>query len=473
MSYDVLRTASIGSNRQKIFIGILSLIFSVVSLFFLTAGKFSFMVVFATLPLIILSLFHFHKYSMYFFIGSMFLARYFYWPLRIQLAEFVIIIVFFYYLINKDSGFYNNFSVPKSVKLSAALLIFAVFISSVLSPHASAFSVYLSFLFLLFMISSYLTFKSVINSESVFSFLDSFSIFTVISCIIILIQIFLGKHLRSVGLAGYAIMDFTAMASLILIIGGFLLGKIDTKKSFLIFIVLIGLITTQSRFAWLGFMLSMIYGVTVCSLNLENAYKFLRNKILLLIVLVLILSTIIFATGLGSVITSRLDTINVSVLQAEEGQDVLATTNSLDTRILIWLVAYNTFLKNPVTGVGYQMFSEVSENYNIIPDLLYEDIVKDLDAHTTYLNFLVDTGLIGLSAFLIYLIIIFRISYRSIKLSRNDFEKKVSIILNVLVFFIMVHSIYSGAFTFGQNAFSMHFVNGLTVANYVNLKRNS
>jgi len=235
-------------------------------------------------------------------------------------------------------------------------------------------------------------------------------------------------------------------------------------------ITIIILITTQSRFAWLGFILSLLYGIILCYTKSGEVKKFLKKRMPLLIILSLVLGGIIFIFGLNNIIFKRFTEIDFNFFSKED--DKVMVANSLETRLLIWIVAYNAFIQNPITGVGYMMFSEVSEHYNVVPQMLFDDYVYGLDAHTTFFNFLVETGIIGLSTFLIFVSTIFILSFKSIGLSREYNDKSNSIILNILVFFIIVQSIYSGAFTFGQNAFSMYIIFGITLGNYVLLKNN-
>ena len=80
---------------------------------------------------------------------------------------------------------------------------------------------------------------------------------------------------------------------------------------------------------------------------------------------------------------------------------------------------------------AHEYFKE-GDNYNA--QALYELYIENLDAHTTYFNLLVDTGIIGFVLFLIYLVTMFKISFKSLKLSVTEDEKSMSIILNIYCF---------------------------------------
>jgi O-antigen ligase len=252
----------------------------------------------------------------------------------------------------------------------------------------------------------------------------------------------------------------------------FLLGKSTVLIKTVTFIILLILITTLSRFAWLGFTLSFIYGIIISMKYGYRRFDLLKDRLLILFSVCLLGLGVMFATGLQNLFIERFSDLDFSELLTQNEEKELIE-NSLETRILIWIVALNAFLQNMWTGLGYQMFFVVSENYNFLPDVFYDNIVKERDAHTTYLNFLVDNGIIGLISYLAFSMNVFWLSFKSIKMAANFDELKISIVLNTLVFFILVHSIYSGAFTFGQNAFNMYFIFALVVANYVILKKDS
>jgi O-antigen ligase len=241
------------------------------------------------------------------------------------------------------------------------------------------------------------------------------------------------------------------------------------KDIILTTIIFITLITTLSRFAWFGFLLAFIYGIVIVALMYSK--KIVTKKSVYLLIGSGVVVAIILTTGIYDIIIKRMMDVQATVLDTtrEEGM----VSNTLDTRALIWITALNTFLHNKFTGVGYFMFYKVSENYNILPHDIYDEFIWGLDAHSTFLNFLAETGILGFTMFVVYLCSSFYYSFKSIKLSLTNEQKQISIILNVLLFFIITTSIYSGAFTFGYNGFVLHIFIGLVIANYVVIKINS
>lgn len=420
------------------------------------------------IPVAVIMTVNFDRYFAFYFTVSLMINFYLLWSIRLQLVNVISLFMFFVYLTNSKSEIYNNYDLPTSVKLSGIVLFVVVMLSEILSPYNSALSVYFGILFGLFMLSSFIFFKYVKNQTDISNLLDLFLYGVFFSGILIILQIIISGDLRSVGLVGFAIMDFSAIAMLILLFKYFILERPSKVHYYLLLVIFLVFITTQSRFAWLGFLIAFVFGIIISVKHKDGVKKFIGSKLFILFAIVLFLVGISVLTGLSQIVLSRIGNISLNVLQPDDSGSFV--NNSLDTRLLIWIVALNTFINHPIIGVGYQMFAEVSYNYNILPEYLFENYVYKLDAHTTYLNFLVETGLIGLTSFLTYVIIIFRLSYKSLLIAQTEVEKNNSIILNILVFFVAVHSIYSGAFTFGQNAFQMHALFGITVANYSILK---
>lgn len=416
------------------------------------------------IPFLIYFTIRFQDYYVEIFIASLFFARTLYWPLRVQSSLVAAVILIFFLLTSRKFGIFNELKLPGKIKIIATFLIFSVIISGTMTLFSSTLSVYFSLLFIIFLSLSYVIFRSVKSFEEIDRYLNFFPVVCGISGLVIIAQIIVTGKLRSLGLTSYAVMDFSAMALLTVVFRNFLLSKINRNSMFLAAVIFVILITTQSRFAWLGFLITLIYGLIISFIFSEDTRAIIKKRMPILLIASAIGIALVFIIGLKGIFLSRLDVTNFTLFEGSSGQ---LTSNSLETRVFIWVTAYNTFIHHPFIGVGYLMFSEISEVYNLLPDFLFIVYVYGLDAHTTYLNFLVETGIVGLTAFVSYVVIIFLMTLKSIKESKSLVNLKVSIILNMLVFFIMVHSVYSGAFTMGQNALHMHFIFGLAIANYV------
>lgn len=441
------------------------LILILISSYFIITGDYKYLILFDIIPIALLSAFYFDKYFMYFFIISLFIEYLF--PFRIQIVNLVSFVIILYFFLNQYSEIFLQYNLPRLVKISGLFFLFAVLLSSFATPHFSLLSIYYGFWFFVFMALSYVTYRFSNSCMRILSLLKTFFYTTFIAGVLIVIFIIITGRIRFADISGYAYFDFVPVALVISLFYYFILGKSNNLIKFATLVIFITLITTLSRNSWIGFTLTFVYGIFITTRFQNDLMKFFKNKISILIGLFIVVLFLLVFTGLGSILFGRISELNSGLFTVSD--DGAFINNSLESRILIWMVALNAYIHNPLTGVGYFMFWEVSEQYNVLPQILFDNIVKGLDAHTTFMNFLCETGIIGLSSFIFYLITLLRISYKAIKMSVNALNKKISIILHIIVFFISVHSIYAGAFTLGQNAFQMHFFFGLAIANYVNL----
>ena len=453
-------------RTKEMFWGIATLLL-LICIFFIISEKYFYALFVFTIPLIIACAIKFHLYYKEIFVCSLFVGMYFQWSFRIQIGLLILYAIIFFYITNFDSGFFNKFVLPKKIKYSAIVLIIAVYLSSILTPHRSFFSVYYATIFMNYIFLSYIFFRSVKTVNEIDNLLYLFVRLSFFSGIIIIVQIYLTGYLRSTGTVGAFIMDFSAIALLLILYRNYLLTKLTKNTIFYTIIIFTILITTQSRFAWFGFTVTFIYGLIICSIYSPEAKAIIKKRFSVFVFAFIISIGLLFVSGLGRILFDRFSDVNVSFFQNEKGP----VSNSIESRILIWIVAANAFWHNPISGVGYLMFSETSSNYNILPDFLFNIFVKDLDAHTTLFNIICETGVIGLVSFVTYFTFIFRYSLKAVKIAREKEEIKISILLNLVVFFICFHSIYSGAFTFGTTALFMHMVFGLAIGNYYLLSK--
>lgn len=423
------------------------------------------------IPIFIYIIISFKTNFRFFFIFSIFFGTYIYTNARLQLVNIISYILILFFLLNHSSEEFHNFRLPLSMKIISLLFVCAVFISSINTPYRSFWSLYYSFMFFTYIFTGYVVFKSVKDLSIINNYINYFYKSVAFFGIFIIIQILLTGEIRSFGLSGPTISDILAMALLIAIFKCFVLGNKYNKTDLIATaIIFITLITTLSRFSWVGFLSSFLYGIIIASLVHTNRKEFLTKKIIYFSAGAAFVTVLIFVTGFHQIIISRFLDVDLTILDSNKEGGVIG--NSLDMRALIWITAFNTFLQNKLTGVGYFMFHKVSENYNILPENIYIDIVMGLDAHSTFMNFLAETGILGVSMYIIYLCTAFYYSFKAIKYSITERLKNNSLILNILIFFIFTTSIYSGAFTFGYNGFVLHAIVALVVANYVFTKKN-
>lgn len=438
------------------------------TVYLLSIGKTLLPVFLLTVPLLFILIENVHKNYLYYLTSALFIEQYFYVPLKIQVINVIAYLIFLFFLVNKDTNLFNALKLPGVIKYSSAFFIFAVFLSSINTVHLSAQSLYFFLLFLTYLFTGYIVFRSIKDDLILEKFFKVYFYGMFVTCLIIVIQTAITSKLRSSGLIGYSVMDFSAITLSLLILKYFIRGKLDYKILLISLFTLIVLIITLSRFAWIGFILSLMYGILITYKYDHLLRDYLKNKLPLLILSVVIVLGILIGIGVNSIISQRFSDLSFEFFEPNEEGEIIQ--NSLETRTLIWITAYSAFESNPVTGIGYQMFNYVSEEYSVIPYYLFEEYVENLDPHNTMLAFLTETGITGFAAFLIFIISVYIISFKSIKISMNEKDKVNSILLNVVVFFIFLNSFYSGQYTMAQQAFFMYIFLGLNIGNYAYLK---
>jgi O-antigen ligase len=460
---------NITENRIKsLFICYCAVICLMIPFVLYFGGKILLFAVFAPIPLIML-VYNFDRYMRVALVSFMFTYFYFSVEYRIQLINLLSYILIFYFLVNHDKDIFNKFSLPKFIKVSSSMLIFAVFLSAVNSQFVSAASIYYAVMFFVYILTGYIVFKTILDFEDIDNYLKYLIYSVAIYGIIILANIMVTGAIRSRGITGSAFSDIIVCSLLVTLFKYFFLEGYRTVHIIIGIILLLILVADLSRFAWVGFALSTVYGILLISKFDKSG--FLKRRIKIVIASFMVGLMLILGSGLYNVIAERFSDVSFSILQADEGKDAIG--NSLDTRGLIWITALNAFINNPYTGVGYFMFHSVSDKYNILPEVIFLEFVDGLDAHSTLMNFLCETGLIGLSAILFFYIVVYMITFKSIRISKNREQISRSLILNILVFFIITTSVYSGAFTFGYNGYFLYFMMALAVGNYVLIKKNN
>lgn len=452
---------------KLIFFSFFLLIYCISFLLIIT-GKFFSPLFLLSIPLVLILLLNLDRNYLYYLIAALFLELYFEGTLKIQVINLVAYLIFLFYLWNKDSDLFSKSKLPTLLKFSSMAFITAVFLSAVNSPHFSILSMYFFYLFLTYIFTGYIVFKSVKNELSVEKFFNFYFICMAIICITIIFQIIVTSKIRSVSLTGYSIMDFSAITLTVLILKYFVMGKPNLKIIAITLLTLTILITTLSRFAWIAFVLSLLYGIIITYKYGMHRGKFIQRRFSIFTLAFVAFILIAFFLGIQNLILARFSDVSFEFFTpSDEG---LLVQNSLESRMLIWITALNAFQANQLTGIGYLMFNFVSENYNVLPLVLYENYVESLDPHNTMLAFLTETGIIGFLSFLFFLFTVFIYSFKSIKIS-NDNERINSIVLNVIVFFLIINSTFSGQYTMAQQAFFMYIFFGLSIGNYVLLER--
>ncbi|MBM3702596.1 MAG: O-antigen ligase family protein [Actinobacteria bacterium] len=198
-----------------------------------------------------------------------------------------------------------------------------------------------------------------------------------------------GKMFVGLNFAHNATGSVYAVASIFMIIF-FLAEKRKNLKFYYLLITLIlvaALFLTKSRGSYIGFIVG-----TVCALWFH--YKNFKKFIIRAAVLTGVLIPLIFITGTYKRVS-----------------EIFTTTDTAVIRSKLWLQAWQLFVKSPIFGVGFGRFNDIdlSVNYKLngINGLLSvftgSNIRLDAaHAHNSYLQFLSETGLVGLGFLILF-----------------------------------------------------------------------
>jgi len=204
-------------------------------------------------------------------------------------------------------------------------------------------------------------------------------------------------------------------------------GKKDKVAYGFIFILIsIALIITKSR----GSMLAFAIGVFFLLLFGSGSFlKFLRN----IFILTALGVSFVFITGTYLRITQIFHIYDLSAL----------------ARISLWDKAIILFKQSPIAGIGFARYNDVPWNFDKLPLTgnpgvfsLYTAgnfIFNDSNAHSSYLHFLAETGVIGLVLALLFWIFCLVVIFRAYRSAEDIFSRKVylAIVGGIITLFIL------------------------------------
>jgi O-antigen ligase len=226
-----------------------------------------------------------------------------------------------------------------------------------------------------------------------------------------------------------------ALASIFALV--FTLRSRKKQKIYYIIILLLclsGLIMTQSRGSYVGF---IVGALLVIWLHFRSFLKF----IIITVAMFVVSLPLIFFTNLHERFLQILD----------------ITSWAVGTRIDLWKKAFFLFRRSPIFGVGFGRFNDISYNINNsgytlirldefvgVPKVFSTYHATNFDfssahAHNSYLQFLAETGIIGLGLIIFFWVLCYRIIIRAYNYTNNEFYKKVylSCLGSIVVLFAM------------------------------------
>jgi len=198
--------------------------------------------------------------------------------------------------------------------------------------------------------------------------------------------------------------------------------------------MLVLLIATKTRNAWIACFLGFFI------------YGFLKDKKLLVILLLLIPMTLLVPTVKDRVLTVISD-------KQEANYNGL---NSMEWRLHVWQSALPMIKQRPLQGYGLASFIPMSEKFL--------DVGSNIQAHNAYLEVLFETGILGLLSFVLLFLAPLIIFYQNMRKSVIQNQAKIwAILVGYLIGYMVICSADNLCFYLVFNWYVWFFV-GLMMA---------
>lgn len=200
-------------------------------------------------------------------------------------------------------------------------------------------------------------------------------------------------------------------------------------------IILAALLASWSRGAWLGFSVSLV-------VMLIAVPRRLTKGILYAAVLAALFGAMWTVGILPQSIVNRLTTAATDLLTVSDvrGIEFYPWNYAVVERIAHWQAAVSMAQDHPIFGVGLGNYADVYESYRLIN---WEEPLGH--AHNLYLNFLAETGAVGLVAYLGFWLVIFGVTWTA-RRHPGRHERAVAVGLLGCWTYIAVHSIFDNLF---------------------------
>ena len=376
-----------------------------------------------------------------FLIITLFIDFYIY---RFSIGVLFSAVVFASFLITYQKLKVDDFKTPINKYLLIYLIsILPSFINNA-SIKGSLLLFYNFIVFILLLFSGYIVFQSKVRIERI---IKLFLILTAVNSIWVLAEsLFFEK--RAFGITGIMYVDYVGIAIVMVVIVLALQRQKKYKYLFLFVLFALGSFATQTRNAWFSIVITLSLLFIYFYKNSEK-YNLRKKSLIRIAAGLVVFIPILFFT---------VSQFNESLAQRTGQLNELEYTfdyegnvqNSLISRFLIWHTAYMAFSAHPITGVGVYAFPFASPTYSRIPDFLYELYVRGLTPHQTFIAIAAETGIIGLTGFLILLFYSLKISFSNLKhYSANKFDQLIFLSTWALVY-IAVSMLFTDAWLWGQ-----------------------
>ena len=417
----------------------------------------------SSLPLIFVFSFNF-RLTYCILIVSLFINLHFQW---LSSAIWLAILVPISYIIGFKNIKLKEFNLP--ITISLLIYLFTMFLSLKNSVDL-LFSLYLMYNMVAFVMILYFSVASIRSKKEVLTYIILFLIFNIFNSFHVLFD-GLTSSKRAFGFAGVMFVDYVGLA----ITMNFILLLTSRRKNYRLLLVVslilfvIALLITQTRNAWISTFLSLFL---LMIFLIIMSQKFNMRRLLLVTMLV---ASVVVISSLVLVVTSVNPEVGERAQQTTEIDESIdhtgAVKSSLVMRFFIWHTAYMAFVEHTVFGIGAYSFPFSSFQYYTIPRFLFDTYVEGRTPHITYLAVAVETGVVGLLGFLIFLFASLKFSFDGIRYSKSFEESSFSLLLFWPLIYIIISMLMTDAWLWGQGLILWAILLGFNLWNSKTLKQ--
>lgn len=333
--------------------------------------------------------------------------------------------------------------------------IFAHRPSLSLPPISRIILIYLTFRAFYTFSGKYGTYRMIL------SYIYSLTVFSLINGIFFLMM---GGVVRIFGISGIA-FETLLMAGVPLNIACAIWAETRKKQLFMTLLLAINLlasIATMSRGLLLtillaGIVLLAFSSVRARKLNLSLPREYIRRFVLVVIPL----------TALSLAAWSLFTPVLVRFQELLAGE----ATGTVLLRFTLWKAAFEGFLTSPLTGIGIGNFRVID---SILPHLKFDPLryyLIGMSFHNIFLQYLCETGLIGLSMLL-------WLAYRAFSISKDTGIRMVgssdkAAIMSAFIgaFTIFITIFYMRTWTWGQEGYVFAFILAMVAGNHGHISK--
>ena len=136
---------------------------------------------------------------------------------------------------------------------------------------------------------------------------------------------------------------------------------------------------------------------------------------------------------------------------------------TIELRLILWKTAWDSFWENPMLGIGIGQFTKIESVFPSFKKNPLYQFLSGSDPHLILLSYLSAAGLIGLMALLYFYYRIIRTAWINFKESSIEDDLKISLVLLTIMSFVVISSLYAGAWFWSVNGMEFMLFLGLSV----------